>query len=447
MSSDGCFDEPIYKRDALVTVAGMLKRILSLSVGMVVGTLIAFGLLHVVDLLGWRGNSELDRSAHYYRQVLQLVQDRYVDPEAADSEEMTRQALEGVMNKLDPHSSFLRARDYSSLQEDLDSQFGGIGVQIERRNDQVVVVAPIAGTPGERAGILRGDVVLSVEGESMLGKTLNEVVERMRGKPGTEVQVAFGREGVEDPIELTIVREVIRVQSVTDVHRLDSGIGYVRIVQFSEPTAAEMLESLQRLLANGARGLIIDVRNNPGGLLTSAADVLEPFYAYGDLMVYTQGRRAEDREELRSKNTQEPIDLPMAVLINSGSASAAEILAGSLKDTHKAVIVGERSFGKGSVQTLFRLNAGEALRLTTARYYTPGGETIHERGVLPDVEVIMTPDEDRNVAIQRFRNDITDPTEFEERFGEAPVADRQLEAAEAILQAALAIEAKEMAQP
>lgn len=425
----------------------MLKRILSLSIGMVVGTLIAFGLLHVVDLLGWRGNTELDRSAHYYRQVLQLVQDRYVDPEAADPEEMTRQALEGVMNKLDPHSSFLRARDYSSLQEDLDSQFGGIGVQIERRNDQVVVVAPIAGTPGERAGILRGDVVLSVEGESMLGKTLNEVVERMRGKPGTEVQVAFGREGVEDPIELTIVREVIRVQSVTDVHLLDSGIGYVRIVQFSEPTAAEMLEALQRLLADGARGLIIDVRNNPGGLLTSAADVLEPFYANGDLMVYTQGRRAEDREELRSKNTQEPIDLPMAVLINSGSASAAEILAGSLKDTHKAVIVGERSFGKGSVQTLFRLNAGEALRLTTARYYTPGGETIHERGVLPDVEVIMTPDEDRNVAIQRFRNDITDPAEFEDRFGEAPVADRQLEAAEAILQAALAIEAKETAQP
>lgn len=281
----------------------------------------------------------------------------------------------------------------------------------------------------------------------MLGKTLNEVVERMRGKPGTEVQVAFGREGVEDPIELTIVREVIRVQSVTDVHLLDSGIGYVRIVQFSEPTAAEMLEALQRLLADGARGLIIDVRNNPGGLLTSAADVLEPFYANGDLMVYTQGRRAEDREELRSKNTQEPIDLPMAVLINSGSASAAEILAGSLKDTHKAVIVGERSFGKGSVQTLFRLNAGEALRLTTARYYTPGGETIHERGVLPDVEVIMTPDEDRNVAIQRFRNDITDPAEFEDRFGEAPVADRQLEAAEAILQAALAIEAKETAQP
>ncbi|WP_221030833.1 S41 family peptidase [Actomonas aquatica] len=427
----------------------MLKRILSLSVGMVVGTLIAMGLLHVVELLGLRQDAELRKASTYYRQVLQLVQEQYVDEAAAeDVNTLTREALVGMMENLDPHSSYLRASDFAHLQEDLDSQFGGIGVQIERREDQVVVVAPIAGTPGERAGILRGDVVLAVEGESMRGKTLNEVVERMRGKPGTSVQVSFGREGVDEPIELTIVREFIRVESVTDVRMLEGNIGYVRIVQFSEPTAEEMHAALAQLLGEGARALIIDVRNNPGGLLTSAADVLEPFFERGDLLVYTQGRQAEDREELRSRNEKDPIELPMAVLINAGSASAAEILAGALKDTGKAVVVGERSFGKGSVQTLFRLNEGEALRLTTARYYTPGGETIHERGVPPDVEVIMSPDEDRNVALQRLRPDLNDPAAFEERFGIAPVADRQLDAAQAILEAALLIEQKEeAAQP
>ncbi len=418
----------------------MLKRILSLSLGMVVGSLIAMGLLHVIDLLGLRGNSELARSAEYYRQVLELVQDNYVDPKATEPAEMTRRALEGVMDGLDPHSSFMRAADYSHLQEDLDSEFGGIGVQIERRDDEVVVVAPIAGTPGERAGILRGDVVLRVEGESMRGKSLNDVVERMRGKPGTAVQVAFGRDGIAEPIELSIVREIIRVESVTDVHMLDADLGYLRIVQFSEPTAEEMRAALGALRDQGARALVIDVRNNPGGLLTAAADVLEPFFARGDLMVYTQGRRPEDREELRSQNPAEPIDLPMAVLINAGSASAAEILAGALKDTHKAAVVGERSFGKGSVQTVFRLSAGEALRLTTARYYTPGGVTIHERGVDPDVEVVMSPEEDRNVALQRARNDLTDPVEFEERFGFKPVPDRQLDAAREILRAALLVE-------
>ena len=440
-------DEPIYKRDALVTVAGMLKRILTLSMGVVVGSLIAMGLLHVVDILGLRRESETAKSAAYYRQVLELVQRNYVDGSQAEADEMTRRALEGLMQGLDPHSSFLRARDYSNLQEDLDSKFGGIGVQIEQRGADVVVVAPIGGTPGERAGILRGDRVLSVDGESMRGKTLNDVVDKMRGVPGTPVLVAFGREGRDQPFEVTIVREVIRVQSVSDVSMITDDVGYIRLVQFSEPTAEEFFDALDRLQKEGAKALVLDVRNNPGGLLTSVAEILEPFYARGELLVYTQGRTPEDREEFRSANTEPPLDLPLAVLINSGSASAAEILAGSLKDTGKAVVVGERSFGKGSVQSLFRLHDGEALRLTTARYYTPGGETIHERGVAPQVEVIMTPAEDRNVALQRARTDLVDPVAFEERFGIAPVPDRQLQTALAILRAALLIDQREVGRP
>ena len=425
----------------------MLKRILTLSVGVMVGSLIAMGVLHVFDLLGFRRDAEAVKAAEYYRQVLELVQRNYVDASQTETDEMTRRALEGVMQGLDPHSSFMRARDYSNLQEDLDSKFGGIGVQIERQGDDVVVVAPIGGTPSERAGIQRGDRVLSVDGESMRGKTLNQVVDKMRGAPGTPVVVGFGRAGHDEPIEVTIVREVIRVQSVSDVGMIADGVGYIRLVQFSEPTAEEFHDALNSLLDKGAKALVLDVRNNPGGLLTAVAQTLEPFFARGDLLVYTQGRRVEDREEFRSENDTATVNLPMAVLINAGSASAAEILAGALKDTGKAVVVGERSFGKGSVQSLFRLHGGEALRLTTARYYTPGGETIHERGVTPQVEVIMTPDEDRNVALQRARADLDDPVAFEERFGVAPVADRQLETALAILRAALVIDERTNAQP
>lgn len=418
----------------------MLKRILTITTGMMIGSLIAMGVLHVVGMLGFSGHAEVDDAADYYREVLALVENSYVDGAQTDPAEMTRTALEGLLGALDPHSEFMRARDYSSMQEDLDSTFGGIGVQIERRDGDVVVIAPISGTPGERAGIRRGDRVLKVDGENMRGRSIDDVVGVMRGKPGTEVRIAFGREGRETPFEVTIVREIIKVESVSDVTLLPGGIGYLRLVQFSEPTAAEFHAGIARLQSEGMQALIIDVRNNPGGLLTSAADVLEPFFAEGELMVYTQGRRKNDREEFRSTNADAPFDLPLAVLINAGSASASEIVAGALKDSGRAVIVGERSFGKGSVQSLYRLRNGEGLRLTTAKYYTPSGVVIHERGVEPQVDVIMTPEDDANVAVQRARSDLTDPVEFEQRFGFAPVPDRQLDAAVAILKAALLVD-------
>lgn len=420
----------------------MLKRILTLSLGVALGSVLALGGVHLASLWGFPHRSELDSSSAYYRQVMQLVEENYVDPTKTDPDEMTRTALEGMLQGLDPHSQFMRAQDYESLQEDLDSKFGGIGVQIERREGDIVVIAPISGTPGERAGILRGDRILSVNGESMRGRPLDDVVSRMRGKPGTPVDVAFGRQGRDEPLDLTIIREVIKVESVTDVAMLSDAIGYVHITQFAEPTADELHSAIARLESQGMRALILDVRSNPGGLLSSVAGALQPFFQHGDLMVYTQGRKAEDREEYRSELQGAPWHFPVAVLINAGSASAAEIMAGALKDAGKAAIVGERSFGKGSVQSVFRLHHGEGLRLTTARYYTPSGVTIHEHGVEPQVEVVMTPEEDGRVALQRARNDITDPAEFEKRFGFAPIADRQLDAAAAILQAALLLEGR-----
>lgn len=400
---------------------------------MIVGSLLAMGLLQLIQILGLLGNRDSARSAEYYREVMELVQERYVDADRVAPSELTREALRGMLRSLDPHSDFLPAPDYDHLQEDIDSQFGGIGVQIEFREGFVVVIAPIAGTPGERAGILRGDRVVEVDGESMVGASMNEVVAEMRGAPGTTVEVTFVREGEDDPVSFSIVREVIKVESVTDAMMLDASIGYLRIAQFSEPTAQEFRAAVTQLRTEGMASLIIDVRNNPGGLLTAAREVLEPFFAPGELMVYTEGRAPEDREEFRSGNQEAVWDFPVVVIINSGSASAAEILAGALKDTGKAWVVGETSFGKGSVQSLIRLPNGEGLRLTTARYYTPSGITVHDVGVVPHEEIVMSPEDDLNVALQRSRRDLVSPEVFEQRFGFAPVPDLQLQAAQAHL--------------
>jgi carboxyl-terminal processing protease len=214
---------------------------------------------------------------------------------------------------------------------------------------------------------------------------------------------------------------------------LEDGIGYVQLTEFSDHTAEQFRRALQNLIRQGVNSLVIDLRNNPGGLLDAAVEVVEPFFRKKELIVYTKGRKPSDREEFRSEADTAPITLPIAVLINAGSASAAEIVTGALKDTGRAIVVGERSFGKGSVQSVFKLENGEGLRLTTARYYTPGGATIHERGITPHVEVVMTPEEDTKLARQRGRADITDPVLFKERFGFEPVTDRQLDTAVAML--------------
>ncbi len=400
---------------------------------MSVGSLLAMGLLQLAQLIGWVGDREVSSSARYYREVMNLVRDRYVDPEAVQPKAMTRDALRGMMRSLDANSDFMAVSDYEHLREDLESNFGGIGVQIEFRDGFVVVIAPIAGTPGERAGILRGDRVIAVDGESMVGASINQVVERMRGIPGTDVQITFNRPGQEEPIEVTVTREIIEVESVANIEMLDGQIGYVRVVQFAEPTADEFRAAIESLILQGMQALIIDVRNNPGGILTVAKEMLEPFFPEGELMVYTEGRDSLDREEFRSTNTGEVWTFPIAVLINGGSASASELLAGSLKDTDRAEIIGEQSFGKGSVQSLIRLRSGEALRLTTARFYTPSGQTLDKVGVTPDIEVVMTPADDFNIALQRNRPDLDDPEEFNERFGSYPVDDEPLEAAVAAL--------------
>jgi len=398
-----------------------------------VGCLLAMGLLYLVQLLGWVGDREVSSSARYYRDVMNLVQDRYVNADAVQPAEMTRDALRGMLRSLDENSDFLAISDFEHLREDLESNFGGIGVQIEFRDGYVVVIAPIAGTPGERAGILRGDRVVEIDGQSMVGAGINEVVDLMRGAPGSEVTIAFDRPGEDELFEVTVVREVIEVESVANVEMVDDEIGYMRVVQFAEPTAREFKEAVSSLQNQGMEALVIDLRNNPGGILTVAKDMLEPFYPAGELMVYTEGREATDRKEFRSRNGEASWDFPVAILINGGSASASELMAGSLKDSGKATVIGEQSFGKGSVQTLISLKTGEAVRLTTALFYTPAGEPLHEVGVSPDIVAEMSPEDDYNLALQRNRPDLSDPEAFNERFGFYPVEDEPLKVAVTVL--------------
>lgn len=206
-------------------------------------------------------------------------------------------------------------------------------------------------------------------------------------------------------------------------------MGYVQLTEFSEHTGEQFSKALDQLLRAGATSLVIDMRNNPGGLLDAAVEVAEPFFKKGELIVSTRGRKATDREDYKAEREGDPLSVPLALLVNAGSASAAEVVTGALKDTGRAVVVGERSFGKGSVQSVFKLKHGEGLRLTTARYYTPSGVSIHEKGIAPHVEVVMTPEEDRKLRRQRARSDITDPQEFKERFGFERIEDRQLQAA------------------
>jgi carboxyl-terminal processing protease len=422
-------DEAIYKRGGLGTVRGMLKRIVSIGLGVIAGYLMTLGVVQVVS--AWRlwPDRETRLATEQVTDVLRLMNRHYVEGEAVGVNTLATRAIESMVGALDPYSEFLPPQAYKHLNEEVDGAFGGIGVQVEEVGGDILVIAPIAGTPGERAGILRGDVFVRVDDESVAGLKLEEFVSRLRGKPGTQVTVTLRRGEPARELELRLKREVIKVESVRDAKLLEDGVGYVRVGVFAEKTGEEFKSAVEKLSAQGARALVIDLRNNPGGLLTSAAELVEPFFPRGELIVYTQGRRPEDRQELRSEGSREPLRLPLAVLINGGSASASEIVAGALQDTGRAVLVGEKSFGKGSVQSIYPLSGDAALRLTTARYYTPSGVVIHERGIQPDIREVLTPEEEKAIFLGRLRPDVTDPALFAEKFGVPPAEDTQLAAA------------------
>ncbi len=418
------------------TVGAMWRRLLVIAGGAAFGIILATAVTRWHPAWSLWPNRPLDRDTAYFRKVLDLVAKNYVDPKNADYDRLTKAALEGMVRSLDPHSEFMKAADYRELKEEMDGRFGGVGIQVERRNNRVVVIAPIADSPAEHAGVQRGDEIVKVDGQSIEKLGMDRIIERLRGPPKSRVSLTLFRPLTQRDLTVNLVREIITVESVRNVRLLAHGIGYIQLTQFTERTAAEFKQALRRLRLQGATALVLDLRNNPGGLLDAAVAVAEPFFQPGELIVYTQGRTAEGREESRAGSGAGWARVPVAVLVNSGTASAAEVVAGALKDTNRAVIVGETTFGKGSVQTIFRLREGEALRLTTARYFTPGGVSIHEKGIEAQVPVTVSADDETKLRLQRLRRDLTDPKEFVTRFGFEPVPDRPLDTAVDLLKGA-----------
>ncbi len=386
----------------------------------------------------WWPDRERDRNVRYFREVMQLVKENYVGDAPAGYKDLTQAALSGMVSTLDPHSQFMRADEFQETEEELSNAFGGVGMQVEQRDGQVFVVAPIAGTPAERAGMRRGDRLLKIDGKTIENPTVEKTVRLVRGEPDTEVTITVYRASQNRTIDFKLKRERIRLESVQHAAMGPDGIGYVQITQFSERTGEEFTDALTGLEKQGLRALVIDLRDNPGGLLDAAVDVCNQFFDKDELIVYTQGRTPESRENFKAQGGHVPRTYPIAILVNGGTASAAEIVSGAMKDTRRAVIVGEKTFGKGSVQSVLELQDGEGLRLTTARYYTPSGITIHERGIAPQVELEVSADDESKIRLQQTRIDLTAPAEFADRFGFQRIDDAQLTTAQEVLTGVLA---------
>ena len=415
----------------------MLKRFLVIVGAILVG----FGVAQFAARSGapsWWPDRERDRNVKYFRQVMQLVKENYVGDAPAGYDDLTRAALDGMVGTLDPHSQFMRAEEYQETEEELTNAFGGVGMQVEQMDGQIVIIAAIAGTPAERAGLRHGDRLVKIDGKTLENPNVSKTVRLIRGEPDTEVTLTIYRPSQSRTIDFKLKRERIRLDSVRNATVGANGIGYLQITQFSERTGGEFSQALSGLEKQGLRALVIDLRNNPGGLLDAAIDVCNPFFDKGELIAYTQGRTPESREEFKAEDDHVKRTYPVAILVNGGTASAAEIVSGAMKDTKRAVIVGEKTFGKGSVQSVLELQNGEGLRLTTARYYTPSGITIHQKGIVPQVELEVPAEDEGKLRLQQSRPDLVAPAEFNERFGFQPIEDVQLTAAEEVLAGVLA---------
>lgn len=321
-----------------------------------------------------------------FSEILSLVESNYV--EEVESEELIEGAIRGMVKSLDPHSSYLPPKSYKDMLVDTSGKFGGLGIEISVKNGILTVVSPIEETPAFKAGIQAGDKIIKIEDESTLDMTLTDAVARLRGKTGTPITITIFRETLDAPKEYTIVRDIIKVRSVIKrVYRGD--IGYVKIRNFSKSTSKDLDAALDEFRKVGVSKLVLDVRNNPGGLLNQAVEVSDRFLKKENLIVYTKGRTNEQNMRFTTHDKVNRVTYPMVILVNGGSASASEIVAGALQDLGRAIVLGTPTFGKGSVQTIIPLTDGSALRLTTARYYTPSGRVIQENGIEPDITVEM----------------------------------------------------------
>ena len=376
------------------------------------GLLLIFNLAVGVKVLTSSAAADSDDAGYenltVFTRALQLIRQDYVDPNKIGYKDLTYSALRGMLGSLDPHSQFMQPTDFRDMQDETRSEFGGLGIVVSTKDGVITVVSPMEDTPGFRAGILPGDQILRINGTTTEKMSLQDAIDLLRGDPGQKVTLTIFRPSNKETKDYVLQREIIKVASVKDSKILDQSItgnfkiGYLRITQFNEPTAQELAQKLNELQAKGMQALIVDLRYNPGGLLTSAVDVCGLFLPPKTMVVYTEGRDASQRREYdTAKSEKQRSNFPMVLLVNSGSASGSEIVAGALKDLNRAILVGETTFGKGSVQSVIQLPDGSALRLTTAKYYTPSKQVIHEKGITPNIKASLSPDQERALLLRR----------------------------------------------
>ena len=373
-----------------------------MGIGVLLG--IIFGLTLTLGHNVWAGKQKVAslplEDLRVFTDVYARIKQDYVTE--VDDSMLIENAIRGMLSGLDPHSSFLDEEQFRELQIGTSGEFGGLGIEVGMENGFVKVIAPIDDTPAERAGVKAGDLIIRLDGKSVKGLALEEAVKLMRGKKGSKIDLTILREGEDSPLNIIITRDVIRVRSVRS-RILEPGIGYVRISNFQSKTTRGLLdavESLKKKNKGELKGLVLDLRNNPGGVLTGAVGVSDAFLKDNKLIVYTEGR-VEDSELRYNASTGDSINgAPLVVLINQGSASASEIVAGAMQDHNRATILGTTSFGKGSVQTILPLKENAALKLTTARYYTPAGRSIQGEGIVPDV--LLQVEDDGEDEIKSF---------------------------------------------
>jgi carboxyl-terminal processing protease len=357
------------------------------------------------------GKSEEDNGyaqISIFAKALELIRQDYVDENKTNYHDLINAAMKGMLSSLDPHSQFMDPDDFRDMQDDTRSRFNGLGIEVSMKNGLPTVITAMEDTPAARAGILSGDQILRINGISTERMDLQDAINVLRGPAGAKLTLTLLRPSTKEIKEYTLQRAEIKIQSVKGVRLLDPEltgpykIGYVRLVQFNEPTADELAKALDELQKQGMQALVLDLRNNPGGLLNSAVDVCAQFLPPNTKVVSTQGRVASQQHDYSTSGAKkERPSFPMVVLINEGSASGAEIVAGALKDLHRAVLVGETTFGKGSVQNVMQLPDGSAVRFTTAKYYTPSKQVIQGNGVAPNIRVAMTSEQERSLFALR----------------------------------------------
>jgi len=376
------------------------KKKLLIITAVVIGVLGAALAVGVVSsqIVNAQGTYEDLRS---FVDVLNVIKKNYVDE--VKTKDLVSGAIKGMLSSLDPHSGYMSPEAFKEFQVETKGEFGGLGIQISMKDSILTVIAPIEDTPAYKAGIKAGDKILKIDGESTKNMSIQDAVSKMRGPKGKPVTLNIFREGWTEPKDIPIVRDIIKIKSVKS-KMLKDDIGYIKLTQFQEMTSDDLTKALKDLKEKGMKSIILDLRNDPGGLLNSAVDVAGQFLPPKKLVVYIKGRTGDKIEYFTEGDDPTYTDLPMVVLVNQGSASASEIVAGALKDWNRAVIVGVQTFGKGSVQTLIPLSDGAGLRLTTAKYYTPSGVSIQNVGITPDIVVKLEAKDGKGISVIREKD-------------------------------------------